>query len=499
MKFRSETASLLAFLLAATDLESTSAWSLSGPCAPSLHGSKRSKSFSPRRRVFTSRRLAASTNDNLNMESLNSKMGEFEYLLQETADPSVVAKAQANTSGRRNFQLQVGDHQQKVILASSTAAMATEDAESAVLEEGEAASADAYDPYAEVDYQQQLGKIQSLEQAPPSLEDRFKSMDLQDIITTLILPAIISFAGLRWGFNKVSGRVAEKADTLLDQFASEMVFHDGDMEELRMCHADYSRQLMWLGPRKGDAMIKRFLEAYAKKKTVSPQAIGTLSYVFTLFKLSEVKAADTLVSLCREMGADKVSSAGKILFFGSRILKTPEGKQELEPIKDIIKGTYRDEAVAETLVETSQQAMGEAAYRSTVLAGGKKQKSLTAGWEILGLDKETATRIFEDAQEDGFVSEREAMYGGQAQKYDKKGRVIDDEGKLKNPEEAAEDDDDDDDSSATSPSNVYVCGNCGYTLFIAKGREFKFYGDDFSCPECGAKKDQFKPANIEED
>ena len=133
-----------------------------------------------------------------------------------------------------------------------------------------------------------------------------------------------------------------------------------------------------------------------------------------------------------------------------------------------------------------------------MLEGGKNQKNLTPGWEVLGLDKEVATRIFKDEAEEGFVSDREAMYGGQTTKYDKKGRILDDEGKLQNPEEA--DDDDEDDASDGAPaSNVYTCGNCGYTLFIAKGREFKFYGDDFKCPECGAKKDEFKPGTIGED
>ena len=140
--------------------------------------------------------------------------------------------------------------------------------------------------------------------------------------------------------------------------------------------------------------------------------------------------------------------------------------------------------------------MGEAAYKATVQSGGKGQKTLTVGWEVLGLDKETATRIFEEEAKEGFVSDREAMYGGQTQKYDKKGHRIDPDGKLENPEEAADDDGEDSDEGA---SNVYECSECGYTLFIAKGREFKFYGDDFKCPECGAEKDKFKPGSIEED
>jgi len=199
------------------------------------------------------------------------------------------------------------------------------------------------------------------------------------------------------------------------------------------------------------------------------------------------------------MGEGKISSAGKILFFGSRIIKSPEGKAALEPIKDMIKSTYRDEQVAETLVETSQQAIAEAAYRSTVLAAGKGQKTLTPGWEVLGLDKDTATRIFEAEAEEGFRTERETMYGGQAQRYDKKGRKLNEDGKLQDPIDSEGDIDDEESSNDAPASNVFTCSNCGYTLFIAKGREFKFYGDDFKCPECGAAKDKFHPADITDD
>jgi rubredoxin len=146
------------------------------------------------------------------------------------------------------------------------------------------------------------------------------------------------------------------------------------------------------------------------------------------------------------------------------------------------------------MVEISQQAMAEAAYKSAVLAGGKNQETLTVGWEVLGLDKDTATRIFEEEAKDGFVSDRVKMYGGQTTKYDSKGNIIDKEGTLVDPENAIEGSDDD-----APTSNVYECSNCGYTLFVAKGRESKFYGEGFTCPECGAKKDKFKPKDIEED
>lgn len=81
---------------------------------------------------------------------------------------------------------------------------------------------------------------------------------------------------------------------------------------------------------------------------------SSLSYVFSVFKLSEEKAAQVLVSLCRELGEENVSSSGKLFFFGSRIMKSPEGKAALMPIRELIKGTYRESSAAESIVETSQ-------------------------------------------------------------------------------------------------------------------------------------------------
>lgn len=194
------------------------------------------------------------------------------------------------------------------------------------------------------------------------------------------------------------------------------------------------------------------------------------------------------------MGNNALSSAGKLLFFGSRILKSAEGKAALEPIRDLIKSSYRGEKgeVAESMVETSQQAMAEAAYRTAVNEAGKDQSSLTVGWEVLGLDKETATSIFEEEASEGFISYREKLYGNQSQKYDDAGNKIDDEGNLEDPENAIAEKKDN-----GPASNVMGCQSCGYTLFIAKGREQKFFGDSFKCPECGAGKDKFEPVDLD--
>ena len=216
----------------------------------------------------------------------------------------------------------------------------------------------ADDPYASA-FDSQMQKINTYteqkEQKGPSIEDRLKNMDLQDIISVVILPSVAVFAAGRWVYNRAASRVSENTDAILDAFAREMTYHDGDFDEMKLCYGDYSRKLAYLGPKKRESMLFRYLEAYAKTKTITPKAIASLSYVFTVAKLSEPAAAQLLVNLCRKMGPEKISSAGKLLFMGSRILKSPEGTEALQPIKEMIKGTYRDATVAETMVETSQQ------------------------------------------------------------------------------------------------------------------------------------------------
>jgi hypothetical protein len=292
---------------------------------------------------------------------LKSSLHEFDYLLREGGSFAVKSPC-------RRLAVAFGQDQ-RTVLVSSTAVSAPSALKEAAesmggLEDGDTSpiegldnimSADASDDPYDTGLDAQLNRIQQYREQPPTMNDRLKNMDLQDIVLTLVLPAIALFAAGRWSYNRVAERVNEKTDTYLDNFAKEMIYHDGDFDEMSMCIKDYKAKLVYLGPMKNDKMLKRYLEAYAKRKTISPQAISSLSYVFTLFNLSEESAAKTLVSLCREMGADKIASAGKLLFLGSRILKSPEGVKALRPIKDIIKSTYRDAAVAEEMVETSQQ------------------------------------------------------------------------------------------------------------------------------------------------
>ncbi len=145
-------------------------------------------------------------------------------------------------------------------------------------------------------------------------------------------------------------------------------------------------------------------------------------------------------------------------------------------------------------MDIEYSAIGESAYRSLVQKFGKANK-IPDGWQVLGLTQDAAVKIYKEEKEAGFKSAQEEIYGGGNEKYNKKGQRIDENGfvieekDIEANEKAKEWGESDE---TTGTSGAFECGNCGYTLFVAKGREAKFFGAGFKCPQCGAEKDQFK-------
>lgn len=194
--------------------------------------------------------------------SARTNLHEFDYLLGESLD---LQQVNQNVVSRRRIHL---NDDRATVLTSTTFAQPGTEEETLLDEES--------DPFAEIGLEQanpQLEKVQNDQSFSQRVETKLKTMDLSDIVATLVIPSIAVFAGGRWVYNRAANRVGKSFDDLLDSFASEMVYHDGDFEEMKLCQTDYSKKLVVLGPRKTQAMLKRYLQLYAKKKTVSPQSI----------------------------------------------------------------------------------------------------------------------------------------------------------------------------------------------------------------------------------
>lgn len=223
------------------------------------------KAFQPSFRLMAKKPPVLST-----LKSSRPDLHEFDHIFDE--GPLTEA---ATSASEVQIRLPVRPGERPVVLASSTTLTAPEAAveeSTEVSEEG-----DAFDPYGELTIQEQdtLKRYEEQGQVSQSsgFEDRLKQMDFQDVISTLILPAIFGGFAVKWGIQRVAAKIAGKTDETLDDFASELIYHDGDFEEMKLCFQDYSKKLSYLGPKKTPAMLKRYLQLYAKKKTVSPQSI----------------------------------------------------------------------------------------------------------------------------------------------------------------------------------------------------------------------------------
>ena len=130
------------------------------------------------------------------------------------------------------------------------------------------------------------------------------------------------------------------------------------------------------------------------------------------------------------------------------------------------------------------------------------QTKLPKGWKTLGLDEETATAIFEEQKKAGFLNplqyqrkqdatEKEAMKTAEKENMEK---MIEEYGLMAalNKNDEYDPDKDYDKDYENKDGQTRRCRNCGYTLFIAAGREHKFFGEGYKCPECGEGRDQFK-------
>ena len=83
---------------------------------------------------------------------------------------------------------------------------------------------------------------------------------------------------------------------------------------------------------------------------------SSLSYAFSLYKLSEDKAAQVLAETATA-NPERTASNQKLLFFGNHILKSPEARAKLQPIRDMLTESYRDDVgiSGEDILEKSQQ------------------------------------------------------------------------------------------------------------------------------------------------
>jgi rubrerythrin len=321
----------------------------------------------------------------------------------------------------------------------------------------------------------------------PAAPSMIQKVKVPFIGLTLMVTALL-------GAKKSREMYKERQEDLLENFAVTMIANLGDEREMASAIKIFKQQL---GPGSHSGpMFVAFLKAFAEEPA-NIQTILELKKVIGLMQLSPSSLAGLLGEAMDGLQSAP-STLGKLVFVAERAV--PQAAQAAQLRTKF--PTWSPETVA-----TLQRAMLENLYRDMCEAPGADAPE---NLQILGLTEGEASRLREDVEEKKrMVAEAEAEKEAELQRGKeledalKKAAEYDGLADLKKKAEGGGDkstgglDKDDDgappDEDRAEGTHEYECTKCGYIMFPAAGREFKFYGDDFKCPQpdCGAGKDAF--------
>ena len=72
-----------------------------------------------------------------------------------------------------------------------------------------------------------------------------KGKDFSDVTLTILIPAFVTYLGVKKVAQIGFGKLGEKADDLYEQAAGEIAYHVGDYEEMEATYKDYKKK-SWL-------------------------------------------------------------------------------------------------------------------------------------------------------------------------------------------------------------------------------------------------------------
>eukprot|EP00904_Undaria_pinnatifida_P004391 jgi/Undpi1/13953/HiC_scaffold_9.g03604.m1 len=333
---------------------------------------------------------------------------------------------------------------------------------------------------------------------------------------SLLATAFVA-AGVGAGAWVVGTTLVKRQSDLVNEYAEDMAIHVGDERELALCHKEFKKKI---GPKLyRESMFKGCMLAIARSRAMTLEGVRSVKYIVKLFKFSPVKLAHHLPPMSRHPTAaveqavkllvvaarntDRAQSnaRSKLYFLGTMIAEgNPKAVKALEPLKRNVEGSFRTDGPA--MLKLRMDNMAESAFQSTMEALPDDQV-MESGWEELGISDERAAEIATAMVEDDSPSTGIDFYktGGTPTNDEESDpeaaqilKQLEDEMEEKKTEPQ-----DEKEPEAEGTAMSYECQVCGYKMFVAKGREFKFFGDGFKCPECGAGKNKFTESEMGED
>lgn len=295
-----------------------------------------------------------------------------------------------------------------------------------------------------------------------------------------LLPYVAASAvmlGVGWLGKK---RFSARQSRLVEEFGEVIVLYGSSPDAKREIASEYKNKV---GPGllRG-AMFSSYLRALVSEKPIVPSSIQDVSLVKRLLGLSDDRAVKAINALGKDL-KDSPSLLGKLLFLADRVIK-PEKLQGLSLVSLF---PYSPPTVSDLQRNMLERCFKE--YVSDEIDVNGIEETPMAAASALRLDPADAQSLF-DSVVLARLRKKEAKEAALAAAAAEEAPKPDDVRELDYPARSGE--------PAKANVHAYQCSDCGYTLFPAAGREFKFYGDDFVCPACGAPKDKFVDLNAEE-
>lgn len=272
-----------------------------------------------------------------------------------------------------------------------------------------------------------------------------------------------------------------------------MQLHGSSQEEIKQCVKEYKWKL---GPKlKRPEMYKNFVRDLTTNQPIGAASVKMLRVVQAAIGIKDKQAVDILTEMAVEL-KEKPSVLGKLVFLAERSLPS---KSMVSAIRDMF--PYSAE-----VVEDIQDALLYTTYKSSVLAN-PDASSPPQDYIDLDMTASQAQEFFQRALEEEAAEKRrlEEEAALKAQEEEERlryeamvARAAGGTGDGFNPgfdQPAEETNNAPNDVKMSADTHAYECSKCQYTLFPAAGREFKFFGDDFKCPQCGAPKSDFVEAS----
>jgi rubredoxin len=267
--------------------------------------------------------------------------------------------------------------------------------------------------------------------------------------------------------------------TLVEDFGEVMIYYGNTPEAMAEIVSDYKRKL---GPGiLRQAMYRSYLRQLVTEKALEPLSITNAAAVRIGLRLSD----KSTVAAINELGTalkDAPSLLGKLLFVANRILPS----ESLPSLELLPLFPYPAPTVLELQRNMGERCLAEIVTRALEKSPGAAvpvDAANTLRISLADADAIFATTVKSIAKA---VEAEAAVALAAASEVSSMPEV----GNLDMPARDAE--------PTKADVHAYQCSECGYTMFPAAGREFKFFGDGFACPTCQAPKDKFIDLNAEE-